>query len=304
MQLRQFRFVTAIVRHQSMRRAAQELFVSESTMSQQVHALEQELGFPLFERSHRALRLTPEGERILPEIETLIAAKDHFDQQTKTIREEEPRVIRLGINAFASMVFLAPMYQEFRRLYPEIILDITEVGTYASIQYLQQGRLDLALFSISEILVPKWNELLLHPLYKTEGVLLASRHHYLAHRERISKAQLRNEITITYSHEYLAHQLFETVLGELQAITMLHQPDSIFTLVHEGMSLAMAPYFLVGTSVMETHFPDLRMLDLAPGIQFPISYVCGYSHKRRLSEPIKTLIAIMHECFSRLPRRS
>lgn len=65
-QLRQLEYVAAIVQWKTMRRAAQELYISESAMSEQIRALEAEFGFPLFEREKRLLRLTPAAEQLLP----------------------------------------------------------------------------------------------------------------------------------------------------------------------------------------------------------------------------------------------
>ena len=106
MQLRQLEYVAAIVRWKSMRKAAQELYVSEATMSQQIRALETELGFLLFQRANRVLRLSPEGEKLLPDLQTVLHAKQEFEHHIDTIKGAVPRVLRLALNPYAAMLFL------------------------------------------------------------------------------------------------------------------------------------------------------------------------------------------------------
>jgi len=58
----------AAARHLSFKKAAQELFVTPSAVSQQIRMLEEHVGVPLFKRLTRAIQLTPEGEAMLPKI--------------------------------------------------------------------------------------------------------------------------------------------------------------------------------------------------------------------------------------------
>ncbi|MFY9511738.1 MAG: LysR family transcriptional regulator, partial [Rubrivivax sp.] len=63
----------AAARHLSFTRAAAERFVTQSAMSRQMRALEEELGVPLFLRRHRALALTAEGQRLFASCSAVLA---------------------------------------------------------------------------------------------------------------------------------------------------------------------------------------------------------------------------------------
>src|SRR5439155_1224464 len=65
MELRHLRTIAAVARHGSFSRAAEELHLAQSAVSQQIRRLEQELGVEVFRRSSRSVELTPEGEVIL-----------------------------------------------------------------------------------------------------------------------------------------------------------------------------------------------------------------------------------------------
>ena len=283
-QLRQLEYVAAIVRWKSMRKAAQELYISEATMSQQLRALEAELGFRLFQRENRVLRLSPEGEKLLPDLEAFLQAKGEFEQRIDAVRGAVPQVLRLALNPYAAMLFLTTIYRKFRSLYPHIALEITEGGTYKLAEQIRTGQLDLALFALSDLLPAEWDDLAFQLLCKTEGAIIASRHHTLAHKENISKEHLVYEVKIDYSEDYISRNLYKTVLGNLGAITSIHHPESLLELVQEGTGIMIVPRYMMKTGHMETRHCSLRILDLAPEIHFPLSYVCAYSRQRHLPE--------------------
>ncbi|GHO58652.1 hypothetical protein KSB_71270 [Ktedonobacter robiniae] len=126
MQLRQLEYVAAIVQWKTMRRAAQELYISEATMSEQIRALEAEFGFPLFEREKRSLRLTPAAEQLLPGLYTLLQAKQALEQRVAEIKNPAAGQIRLGITPIPMALFLPTILQEFRKRYPKVQVDIYE----------------------------------------------------------------------------------------------------------------------------------------------------------------------------------
>lgn len=102
----------------SFTRAAEELFVSQAAISRQIRDLEAELGHPLFERRHRAVVLTPEGESLL---RVLTDSFDRIDDALSAItaRPEEASVTVSCEPTFAAL-WLVPNLIEFRTLHPDI----------------------------------------------------------------------------------------------------------------------------------------------------------------------------------------
>ena len=112
----------AAARHLSFTRAAEELNVSQSAISQNIRALEQKLGQGLFYRKARAIELTPAGRNILPEISTgltsIHAAVDHL------VAGKADDVITIASSLSFARWFLAPHINDFRQLYPDIRLNL------------------------------------------------------------------------------------------------------------------------------------------------------------------------------------
>jgi DNA-binding transcriptional LysR family regulator len=198
------------------------------------------------------------------------------------------------------MLFLNTIYRKFRSLYPHITLEITEGGTYKLAEQIQAGHLDLALFALSDLLPAQWDDLAFQLLCKTEGVVIASRHHTLAHKGNISKEHLIHEVKIDYSEDYISRNLYRTVLGNLGETTSIYHPESLLELVHEGTGIMIVPKYVMETGHMETRHRGLRILDLAPEIHFPLSYICAYPRQRHLPESLKTLMAIIQECYTQI----
>ena len=89
MEPEQLRIFLAVAEHGSFTAAAKALFVSHSTTSRSVAALERELGAPLFLRQGRSGALTKAGETLKPEAERLLAMMEEIKQKIQREKEKE-----------------------------------------------------------------------------------------------------------------------------------------------------------------------------------------------------------------------
>ncbi|WP_119738843.1 LysR substrate-binding domain-containing protein [Pseudomonas sp. Larv2_ips] len=112
----------AVARHLSFIKAANELSVTQSALSHQVHKLEQHLGKPLFIRRTRAIDLTADGQRyyadIRPALDTLAAATRAQKTTSATT------VLRVGLLASFATLWLAPRLAGFLNRYPHIQVEL------------------------------------------------------------------------------------------------------------------------------------------------------------------------------------
>jgi DNA-binding transcriptional LysR family regulator len=103
--------------------AAEVIARSQSAVSQKIIRLEEVLGMRVFERTSRALTLTPEGERLLVGARKMMV---HFDNFVREIREPEGvNVLRLGISENLVPTQLPRLLSRFSKLYPDIQLELT-----------------------------------------------------------------------------------------------------------------------------------------------------------------------------------
>jgi DNA-binding transcriptional LysR family regulator len=114
-----------VAHHGNFTRAAAELGVSPSALSQTVRGLEQRLGVQLLHRTTRSVSITEIGkqflERVMPALEALGLAFDELDE----VRERPAGTLRLNLPRIAMQIVLAPVLAEFVRTYPDVRLDLT-----------------------------------------------------------------------------------------------------------------------------------------------------------------------------------
>lgn len=145
MLIRQIQYFTAVVEYKSFTEAAERCFISQSAISQQMQALEKELGVKLLERQKRRLRLTPAGEyfynagkELLDELETLC-------RETIRIGQDEELLLRIGYPRDYGSAGLRKAVSEFSQTYPEVFLHIRSGSHDELCEALGLGEIDLLL---------------------------------------------------------------------------------------------------------------------------------------------------------------
>lgn len=99
-------------------KAALVLNVTPSAISHSVNQLETELGFPVFVRSRNGVKLTPDGEKVLPLIQEIINDQSRLEQVAQQIQGLDTGLIRIGAFSSACINWLPPLIQNFTKNYP------------------------------------------------------------------------------------------------------------------------------------------------------------------------------------------
>lgn len=204
MELHQLQYVIEIAKHNHFTRAAEEICVSQSTLSQQVTKLEEELGVKLFDRTTRAVRPTPAGEefihyakRILSDIER---AKNRMHEYAGLSKG------KIKIGTINSMSNLATIIVNFRKDYPGLNIMIVEEGSYKLLEMLQTFQIDIAIVTPPvEMNLQAMADI--YELIDDDLVLVTSKNHPLAKRDKIDLAEAAQEKFIFPSRTHSAYNL-------------------------------------------------------------------------------------------------
>lgn len=148
MNLKQAQYVKTIAECGSITGAAKKLFVSQPSLSQMLHQIEQETGLPLFKRGSSPLRPTYAGERYLQAAEKILAANAELEGQLRELRHEHAGQLRLGISVTRGMQVLPLVMPIFGARYANVELELKECGSAALEELLQAGQIDLALAAL------------------------------------------------------------------------------------------------------------------------------------------------------------
>lgn len=138
-------YILAIANRHNMTKAAEDLFVSQSSLSQYLSRLEQELGTPLFLRSKGELSLTPAGVLYVEAAKKVVKIQKELYQNIASLSQKGR--IRVGVTSNWGLRLLSEIIPLFREQYPGIIIEITESNLPAFKKLLADGGLDVGLAS-------------------------------------------------------------------------------------------------------------------------------------------------------------
>ncbi|WP_433797465.1 LysR family transcriptional regulator [Actinoplanes sp. CA-252034] len=144
-QLQQLRYFVAVAETRHFTQAADELGVSQPTLSKQIHTLEMSLGAPLFERIRGGVTLTVAGETLLPLAQRMIADADAARDAVADIVGLRRGEIRLGATPSLCSSLVPAVLRAYRANHPGIRLHVTEGSSQDMIADLLAHTLDLAL---------------------------------------------------------------------------------------------------------------------------------------------------------------
>ncbi|HUH91576.1 MAG TPA: transcriptional regulator GcvA [Casimicrobiaceae bacterium] len=139
----------AAARHLSFTRAAEELFLTQSALSRQMQALEEQLGLPLFERRHRQLLLTEAGQVLHAAAKSVL---DEIGQTVATIRRDRAATpLTVSTNQPFASLWLIPRLARFRERHPDVDVYISADNRIVD---LERENIDLAVRYCGEASAP------------------------------------------------------------------------------------------------------------------------------------------------------
>ena len=175
-----------IARTHSFSRSAVELGVSQPWLSTRIRQLEERLGCSLFERTTRRIRLTPEGEQLLPAAEALAAGAAEFEAVAQGLRDHPRARLRIGTPPYGFMFPQRAELVERFASHTQAIVELDVGWTHRLIDRLQRHELDAAF--VIEPFDPSGLEVL--PIATLQFVIMMRRDDRLAVKRSLRPADL------------------------------------------------------------------------------------------------------------------
>lgn len=245
-------------------RAAEELNYTHSAISHIIRNLEEEVGFPLFLRSKNGLRLTPQGESLLPYARQVVRHQNRFDQHASAIKGLKTGTIHVGSFTSVSMQWLPDILVKLHESYPGITV-VQSHGNYLDIeQELQDGRLDCGFLSAAHS-----GHYRFIPLVYDEYLLLLPPGHPLEKYERVPVEALNGETFVLMDDGGEAYDTAQIMRCFDHRVTHWVNEDYLaIPLVERGLGLSVLPRLIldgVQTDVVTKRFavPRYRQIGIA-----------------------------------------
>jgi len=263
MELRHLRYFIAVAEEGHITRAAERLGMQQPPLSQQIQALERELGVQLFRRKPRGVELTDAGQALLADARAILAHIDHaFATTRRTARGEEGR-IAIGFTSSAPFhPFLPRVIRAFREAHPRVALSLDEGGTIELIEAIREERIDAA-FVRTQIVDP--SGITVNPLLEeTMLVALPSTHPLAADDRALPLSALAAETFIVYRRRS-GPGLYDAIFAACHAagfspVIGQEAPRIVSTLnlVAAGLGIAVVPASLARMQMDGVAYRSLR----------------------------------------------
>ena len=260
--LRFLRTFVAIEEHGSMAAAAAHVALTQAAVGQQMRALEDEFRRPLFDRSGRVVRLSPEGRALLPHVRRILAI---YEEMLGVGLDTSKVSGTITVGAIVSaMGFLSDNVLELKRRYPG--LDVRLVHAHASVLAAQVGvgEIDAAIVVEREEAHKgmSWS-----PLYEEPLILLASRR--AASRQTDVRSLLQSQPFIRFDRTSDTGAKIERTLRRLHVkpneVLEVNTIGTIMDLVRQNVGISLVPKLKHVAWSRETSVTPLPLPGGAPG---------------------------------------
>lgn len=298
-ELRHLRYFVAVAEELHFGRAALRLHLAQPPLSQQIRKLEEILGYPLFLRTSRAVKLTSAGEVFLERAKRTLRSVQEDMDEARSIGRGEEGFLRVGFIGSAMLTPLPAMLGRYRRLYPKVNLQLHESYTSAVVQKLLKGELDAGFLRDSG----PASGLQIEPLFFEPFVAVVPKTHRLARYQTISAKELREEPFVFFSPSAgtLAYEKPVSLCEEHgfrpRVVQEAPQWLTIMRLVGAGLGVTIAP-----ACVKQIAAPNVACLSLRGAVvrsDIELAYRTG--EDRAIVEAIAT---VARQSFPQQTRRS
>lgn len=169
----EMKYIYTVYKHQSFSKAANALYMTQPALSIAIQKIEASIGMPLFDRSHRPLRLTSAGELYIRMIKKIQGLEHDLDQQLQDIQQLDTGSIRIGGSHYVNAYILPEIVTEFSRDYPGIQIDMLEESSDILGEMLADQKIDLT-FSCDPKLVKRFKQ---YPFFMDHILLAVPENH-------------------------------------------------------------------------------------------------------------------------------
>ncbi|MFV2118261.1 LysR family transcriptional regulator, partial [Streptomyces sp. Act-28] len=242
MQFQQLVYFVAVAETRHFTRAAERVHVSQPSLSQQVRALEKELGAELFSRARGNIALTDAGEALLPLARRILADADTARQEVQELVRLRRGRVRLGATPSLCTGLLPEVLRAFHDLYPGIRLFVEEGGSHDLVRGRARGARDLALVVLP---LPTPSPALTTVELLREDLVVVSSAAAPAPRRPVRIADLEGRPMVMFRHGYDLRELTVSA-GRAEGFEPSFtveggEMDAVLGFVRAGLGVAVVP---------------------------------------------------------------
>lgn len=248
MELRHLRYFVAVAEAENVSRAALRLHVSQPALSRQVRDLEDELGFPLLERTAKSVHLTAAGRTFLAEARAVLLRAEEAVKAARAVATGRRGELHVGYAPSPTVRILSPALRTFQAEMSEVRVKLHDLSTEEMLTGLRDGALQIAFL----VRPPRSMLRGLHfeEVTREELRLAVPPKHAFARLRSVPIARVAQEPLVAYSRKEFPeyHETLATVFGAARCrprVVEEHESGaSMVAAVEAGSGLALVPHSL------------------------------------------------------------
>ncbi|MDO4477761.1 MAG: LysR family transcriptional regulator [Lachnospiraceae bacterium] len=283
MTLNQLRYFCTASRCHSITKAAQELYVTQPTVSVAIRDLEIEFGVSLFYRKGNRLILTEEGEALYEKATYILQYCNDLQADHSSITRVRPP-IRIGIPPMLSTVFFPELLDAFNEVYPSVPVMLEEYGSLRACNLVQEDTLDLALVNMELYNIDKFNR---EVLAKDQIVFCVHKSHPLSGKSEVTTKDMSHENLIFFNTDSVQNDILKSRFeadGLKPKVFM--RSSQIYTTL-QFLRNGRCGCFLY-TSMVDK-FPDIVTIPLSPPIRVSVGMI--WKKGKHISNDMQKLLS-------------
>jgi DNA-binding transcriptional LysR family regulator len=292
MELRHLRTIAAVARHGSLTKAGEELYLSQSAISQQIRRLELELGFDVFRRTSRSVELTAEGQVILSCAQRVLAEVDGLHDELEELTGKLRGQLRIGGVYPTGPYDLFGMLADFRAANPEVAVHMVEDTQDGVLAALRADELDCAFTALDPDTLG--DEFAASLLWEEEFVVALPVGHPLCAGARVTFEQLAAEDLIAYRDNSALRRRLERTMAarnlEPRNAFICTEMAAVRTLASKGLGVAVIP-----RSDAEQPGPPIELRPIGPErLTWPIALIWRAGRRQTPAGKAFLQVALAH----------
>ncbi|HEY1016872.1 MAG TPA: LysR family transcriptional regulator [Herpetosiphonaceae bacterium] len=247
--LQKLRMFVAAAHTRNFTRAAEQLDLTQPTVSQQIQTLERELGVQLFERLGRGIELTAAGRALLEPAEQMLALERAAEHAVRTAAGLHERTLHLGVGNTLATYILPDLLQRFGWEHPEFEVQIVTGNTDQLLDQVMSGQIELALVG-SPL---EHQQMRIVPFLRTELVVIVAPDDPWAERQSVALADLAGRRMLVREAgsalQAATADLFQAAGAAPAQRMVLGNLEAIKRSVEVGLGVALVPAMVVRREV-------------------------------------------------------
>ncbi|GGR72331.1 DNA-binding transcriptional LysR family regulator [Nocardioides luteus] len=293
MRIEQLEYIAAVTQHGSLRRASEQLHISQPALSEAITKLERELGVTLLDRRRAGARISREGQELLPYMADVLEAVEKL-RLAAGVQSTGVGSVRVGTVQAGTSTVLLPTLRRFGDEHPRTSVEVRTMLHEDIYLALAEGTIDVGLVNLlsGDDLPPTVEGSV---LIQGRPVVVLPAGHRLASRAEVTVEELRAEPFVGMRAGYLmyrfAHRVFGTDLPDHWHATDGAEMGKM--MVSEGMGLTLLPDYSVAGDPRETS-GQITMRPLA-GDRSRVRMLAVQRHNSRTSSGARTLLELLAE---------